>query len=306
MAEQTHSIVKAQQDPSVQALAAAAIRLRERARHHGKLQIILAIVVPVGLVTLKIAWEPATPAAVLYAIIILLVFTLLLDRSRTAALAAAARAFEKYETEVLSLNWNSRVAGNEPSAEDLAGVPATKSSTPSPEDTVDLYPPEVDQLPLEYGRVACQCGAASWNSEAAARYLSRLRVGAGVIVLASLAAGLALQPTAESAMTTLIALTPMAYWILREQRGYKAAGQLAARINQRAESAWRNAMAETMKGAALNAVARGIQDDVYAFRAARPVTPRWALRRFWLQSAPGRPNFEKLRTEYARMAAGQT
>ena len=306
MAEQTHSIVRSQQDPAVQALAAAAMRLRERARHNGKLQIILAMVVPVGLVALKIAWEPATPAAVLYAIVILLIFTLMLDRSRTVALAAAARAFEKYEIEVLSLDWNSRVAGDEPGADDLAQVPAAKSSTPSPEDTVDPYPAEVDQLPLEYGRVACQSFAVSWNAEAAARYISRLRVGVGVIVLVSLTAGLVLQPTAESAVTTLIALAPMAYWVVREQRGYRAAGQLAARINQRAESAWRNAMAETMKGAALNAVARGIQDDIYAFRASRPVTPRWALRRFWLKSAPGRRSFEMFRTEYARLAAGQS
>ncbi len=306
MTEQTHSIVKSQQDPDVQAMASAATRLREKARHQGKLQVVLIVVVPVLLVVLKIAWEPATPAAVLYAIVILLVFTLGLDRSRAATLAAAARALEKYDCAVLGLDWNGRVTGDEPSPDDLAAVPAAKSSSPSPEDSIDPYPAEVDQLPLPYGRVACQSLLAPWNVEAAARYGSRLWSGAAAIAVVSLGAGLALRPTAEGAVTTLIALMPVAYWILREQRSYRVAGQLAERINQRIESAWRNAMAETIQGRALDTVARGIQNDIFAFRAARPVTPRWAFRRFWLQSAGGRPSFERFRSEYAHLASGRT
>lgn len=302
MTEQTHSIIESQQGEDARALASAAMSLREKARQQAKLAFILAVIIPTLLVAVKLAWDPATPGAVLYAIVMLLVFTLVLDRSRATVLTAAARALEKYDCEILALGWNGRVAGEEPSLEALAGLPAPTS--PSPEDTVDLYPAEVDQLPLPYARVASQSWLASWNGEAAERYVSRLWMGAAGLAVVALGAGAAIRPNVETALTTAIALTPIVYWILRQQRGYRTAGQLASRIGQRAESAWRNAMAETIQGPALDSVARGIQDDIFVFRAARPVTPSWAWRRFWQASPTGRPNFDQFRKDYVRMAGG--
>jgi len=305
MTEQTHSIIESQQGADARTLASATISLREKARQQAKVTFILAVIVPTLLVALKLAWEPATPGTVLYAIVMLLVFTLVLDRSRTAVLTAAARALEKYDCEVLALPWNGKVAGEEPSLEALAEVSAVATPTPSPEDAIDLYPAEVDQLPLAYGRVAGQSWLAAWNGEAAERYTSRLWTLAAGLAVVALGVGAVLRPTLETALTTVIALVPMVYWILRQQRGYRTAGQLASRVGQRVESAWRNAMAETIQGTALDSVARGIQDDIFVFRAAKPVTPRWAWRRFWQASPTDRPNFEQFREDYARLADGR-
>ena len=305
MAEPTHSIAETQQDPDVQRYAAAAVRLREAARRQGRMQVVLAVVIPALLVALKIAWEPATPAAVLYAIVILLVMTVGLDRMRVLALSAAARAREKYDCAVLALPWNRRIAGEEPTDEALDAVPAGKSAT-TPEDAVDPYPMEVDQLPLPYGRLACQSLAAMWDETAPQRYGTRLWILAGVLLAVFVAVGYVLRPTTEGALTTIVALTPVAYWIVRQQRGYREAGRLAARVSQRVESAWRNAMAETIQGAALDAVARGIQDDIFAFRAAHPVTPGWAQKRFWTTSSPAGATIERFRSDYRQLASGRS
>jgi hypothetical protein len=40
-------------------------------------------------------------------------------------------------------------------------------------------------------------------------------------------------------------------------------------------------MAATIQPSALPLLARGIQDDIYAFRRRQPVIPRWAAKRYW-------------------------
>ena len=282
MPNDAHSITDAQHSAEAGDLRAVAAALKALVGKQDRLAVVASIVVPVILVGLKAAWEPITPIAVLYAFAILLVFALGLDRVRGARLSAAARARERHDCDVLDLPWNPRAAGQEPSPEEREEWSNTVAAAKGGGGGVgDPFPREVDDLPLPYARLACQSLALYWEPTAVQRYVKALGLGTGAVILVLVVAGLALRPNAETAATTLLALSPLVFWAWREQRRWHTAGRRAERVQQRLDSAWRNAMAATIQAATLPSLARGIQDDVYSFRVQQPVIPRWAAKRYW-------------------------
>lgn len=283
MPDDAHSITDAQHSAAAGDLRAAAAAQKALVGKQDRLAVVAGIVVPVILVGLKAAWEPVTPIAVLYAFAIMVVFALGLDRMRGARLRAAARSRERHDCDVLDLPWNPSAAGEEPSPEEREEWSNTVATAKGAggEGAGDPFPREVDDLPLPYARLACQSLALYWEPAAVQRYVKALWLGTGAVILVLVGASLALHPAAETAVTTLLALSPLVYWTWREQQRWHTAGQRAERVQQRLDSAWRNAMAATIKAGSLPSLARGIQNDVYAFRLQQPVIPRWAAKRYW-------------------------
>ena len=283
MSDDAHYITEAQLSAEARDLRAAAAAQKALAGKQDRVAVVVTVVVPVTLVIIKTAWEPMTPVAVFYALGVILAYVLGLERIRAGRLRAAARSREQHDCDVLDLPWNSRATGEEPSPAEqevwkniVAASEGTGGQAPG-----DPFPREVDDLPLPYARLACQSLALYWEPAAIQRYLKALWLGAGTTVLVLIVAGMALHPTTETAATTLLALSPMVYWVWSEQQRWQVAGRRARRVLQRLESAWRNAMAATIQTAALPLLARGIQDDIYAFRRRQPVIPRWAAKRYW-------------------------
>ena len=283
MPDDAHSISETQLYDEARALRAAAAAQKALLAKQDRLAVVIGVAVPVILVILKAVWEPITPVAVLYAFAVLLAFALGLDRVRAPRLRAAARSRERHDCDVLDLPWNRRAAGEEPSPaerEEWDHAVAAAKGTGAP-GSGDPFPREVDDLPLPYGRLACQSLALYWEPVAVQRYVKALWLVTGAVILVLVGASLALRPTTETAVTTMLALSPLVYWTWLEQQRWHAAGQQADRVLQRLESAWRNAMAATIQAGALPSLARGIQDDIYAFRLRQPVIPRWAAKRYW-------------------------
>jgi hypothetical protein len=283
MPDDAHSITEVQLHDEARDLRAVAAAQKVLVGKQDRVAVVIAVAMPVILVILKTIWEPITPIAVLYAFAILLAFVLGLDRVRAPRLRAAARSREQHDCDVLNLPWNPRAAGEEPGPAEReewkSAVAAAKGS--GSQGRGDPFPREVDDLPLPYARLACQSLALYWEPSAVQRYVKALWLGAGVTVLVLLIAGLALHPTTETTATTLLALSPLVYWVWREQQRWQAAGRRAGRVLERLGSAWRNAMAGTIQAGTLPALARRIQDDIYAFRLQQPVIPQWAATRFW-------------------------
>ena len=283
MPDNAHSITEAQLSDEARDLRAAAAAQKALVGKQDRVAVTIGVAVPVVLVVLKAVWEPITPIAVLYAFAVLLAFVLGLDRVRAARLRAAARSRERHDCDVLDLPWNPRAAGEEPSPgerDEWNNTVAAVKGAGGP-GMGDPFPREVDDLPLPFARLACQSLALYWEPAAVQRYVKALWLGTGAVILVLVGAGLALNPTTETAITTILALSPLVYWTGREQQRWHAAGQRADRVLQRLESAWRNAMAATIQAGALPSLARGIQDDIYAFRLGQPVIPRWAAKRYW-------------------------
>ncbi len=283
MPDDTHSIAEAQLSAEASDLRAAAAAQKALVGKQDRVAVVVSIVVPVILTILKTAWEPITPIAVFYAFGVLLAYVLVLGRVRTARLRSAARSREWHDCDVLDLPWNQRATGDEPSPAELEEWKNTVAASKGTggQRVGDPFPREVDDLPLPYARLACQSLALYWEPAAVQRYVKALWLWAGAAVLVLLLAGLAIRPTTETAVTTLLALSPLVYWVWREQQQWQIAGRRAGRVLQRLESAWRNAMAATIQPSALPLLARGIQDDIYAFRRRQPVIPRWAAKRYW-------------------------
>ncbi len=302
MPDDAHSITDAQHSAEAGDLRAAAAAQKALVAKQDRLAVVASIVVPVILVGLKAAWETITPIAVLYAFAILVVFALGLDRVRGTRLRSAARSRERHDCDVLDLPWNPGAAGQEPSPAEREEwsdtVAAAKSGVGG---AGDPFPREVDDLPLPYARLACQSLALYWEPAAVQRYVKALWLGTGAVILVLLVAGLALRPTTETAVTTLLALSPLVYWAWREQQRWHTAGQRAERVQQRLDSAWRNAMAVTIQEAALPSLARGIQDDVYAFRLQQPVIPRWAAKRYWQRLSHDARHIDTFVDDYDRL-----
>lgn len=282
MPDDAHSITEAQLSTEARDLRATAAAQKTLVGQQDRNTLILTVVVPVIMVIIKTAWEPITPIAVFYAFGILLASVLGLDRIRAARLRAAARSHERHDCDVLNLPWSPRAAGEEPSPAELEewrDVVATEKG--GGKVSGDPFPREVDDLPLPFARLACQSLALYWEPAAVQRYVKTLWLGAGVGVAVLVVTGLAFRPGTESAATTLLALSPLVFWVWREQQRWNTAGRRAGRVLQRLESAWRNAMATTIQAASLPSLARGIQDDVFAFRLQQPVIPSWAAKRYW-------------------------
>ncbi len=302
MPDDAHSITDAQHSAEAVELRATAATLKTLVRKQDRLAVVGSIIVPVILVGLKAVWETITPIAVLYAFAILVVFALGLDRVRGARLRSAARSRERHDCDVLDLPWNPRAAGQEPSpAEQEEWSDTVAAAKSGGGEAGDPFPREVDDLPLPFARLACQSLALYWEPAAVQRYVKALWLGTSAVILVLLVAGLALCPTTETAATTLLALSPLVYWAWREQQRWHTAGQRAERVQQRLDSAWRNAMALTIQAAALPSLARGIQDDVYAFRLQQPVIPRWAAKRYWQRLSYNARHIDTFVDDYDRL-----
>lgn len=301
MSDPTPSIVEAQDQATARNLRRAAGRLRERARAGTPVWVLL-VLVPAALAVTKTAWEPATPAAVFYALAIMLAATLGFGRRPEKLRRAAARALEYHDCTVLDLVWNARAAGPEPTDEELSDWQGAADDGATG-GAIDPFPIELARLDLPFARVACQNLAVRWDAAAGRLYLKRLWQGLGAVTVVVVAGGLALRPQPETAATSLIALAPVAYWIWRQRTAFREADRLADRVAQRAGSAWRNAMARSIQAPALASVARGVQDDIFAFRAAEPLPPRWAAGRWW-GGGPGiRATVDRLEGQYERLQA---
>lgn len=282
MSDDAHSISEAQLSPEARALRAAAAAQKELVRKQDRIAVIVCIVVPVILVSLKLAFDRATPVAVFYAIIVLLAYVMGLDRRRAGQLKASARARERHDCDVLDLPWSRRAASVEPTAEEMKRwQSAAEANKGAPSSGGDPFPREVDELPLPYARLACQSLALYWEPGAVARYVKAIGIGAAVLLALFVAVGLVLRPGTEAVATTLMGLSPVVYWAWRETRRWRDAGRRASRVTERLNSAWRNVVARTIQEGSLPSLARGIQDDVYAFRLHQPVIPQWAAKRYW-------------------------
>lgn len=282
MPDDAHAISEAQLTTVARELRSAAAGYKELVRRQDRIAALACLAVPVILVSAKLAWPPIAPIAVLYAIGVLLAYVLGADRSRGNHLKASARARESHDCQVLDLAWSRRAAGEEPDDGETKRWAAAASAAKGPgSGGGDPFPREVDQLPLTYGRLACQSLTLYWEPTAVERYLKALGIGASVLIALLLVTGLVLRPGAEAVTSTLLGLSPVVFWVWREQRRWREAGRRASRVTERLNSAWRSAIAKTIQEGALPSLARGIQDDIYGFRLHQPVIPGWAAKRYW-------------------------
>jgi len=281
--------------PASQALRAAAVAARIRQQSIHTRMALLALGGPLLVVGAAIAWEPAARAAMIFAVGFYMAWTLRLGRVEDGPAAEAARWREALDCEAFDLTWNRAVAGTRPSPPE-GGASAPTTERPPAE--ARPFPIQADAVPLPFGRLLCQMAALDWDGEAARRYRTTLGTIAGVLAILLLAGTVLRHPGEESILVTVFALSPIAWWLLHVHRGHQRAGALAARIAERVESAWRTMLAGTLQPPAMAGLARGIQNDLFAFRVARPALLPPLAKRYWPVVPPGERRLDGLLADY--------
>ncbi len=251
--------------PSDQARAlrsAAAAREKLGAEQLRRFALIMMLGPPI-LAVAKTVWEPLTPVAVVTALALLAgrLFRGLGMAAGQRQIREAALARELHDCRLLALPWNQQVAGREPPvATDAA--PAGAGEQP---------PGWLAEVPVPQARLLYQRDAVAWNGAWAAAYRQRLLTIHpplwGLLLLAATLLG----PGFEGMLTTVVVLSPSIIWLVEETGQTATAGRAADRVRERTRSAWRTALSGALAGEALLRVSRGIQDNLFAFRADRPV-----------------------------------
>jgi hypothetical protein len=302
--EESHSIREAQTTPEARALRDVAAGLKGTVRKQDRHSAVACILVPILLVILKLVVEATTTVAVLYALVTLFALALGLDRRRGERLTAAARARERHDCDVLDMSWSTRAAGDEPDSDEITSWPSLVADGPGGKATGgDPFPKDIETLPLPFARLACQSLAVYWEPTAVRRYLATLAAGTGGIAIVLVAAGWALRPGTEDAITTLLALLPMGAWVMRERRRWTEAAAVADRVTERLSSAWRNAVGAAIQATSLTSLSRSIQDDIFAFRQHQPVIPLWAAKRYWQRLTYDARRIDQFVDQYHAQAA---
>lgn len=184
---------------------------------------------------------------------------------------AAARIQEAFDCDVLELKWNDLKAGKHIDPE-LVKAQSTKYEKWGDEMPTlkDWYSPQVDELPLHFGRIICQRANCWWDSTQRRHYAAWLvGIVAWVFVVVC---GLALSGGASVEALILkgiLPLTPALLIALRQFTEQREAADRLDKLKDHCGTIWKEALSGKSKSA-LADMSRNLQDEIFENRRKAP------------------------------------
>ena len=236
-------------------------------------QIILTVILPMLVALASIFLPELRPFVAVLSIAALLIDIFYLDRRQKKLLRAAASTAERFDCNVLQIEWNRVSIGSTPSdAQTHEWSNDYKARVANDGRILDWYPIAVRLAPEHQARVMCQLTNAQYDGRLREKY--RLTIGvAGILCVLSLClAGLLARLTLQEFI--LIAVTPalpILLWSGREFiRQLETDGPLRD-IQDRAFEAWNDTLVEKEDTDQLRTVSRALQDAIFGYRVRSPL-----------------------------------
>jgi hypothetical protein len=199
---------------------------------------------------------------------------------------SAARVQEAFDCDVLELSWNELRAGKTPNPE-LIKEQSDKYGKWRGEmpPLTNWYAPEVDDLPLHIGRIACQRSNCWWDSKQRRCYACCVITAVSLVFVVVLALSLGAGFTVEDFVLKVIApLSPALLLGIRQYSEQMEAATRLDRLKEHSERLWNDALSGE-SGTDVSIRARSLQDEILENRRKSPLVFDRIYR--WL-----RPNYE--------------
>lgn len=262
----------AQDTPEMLQLLAAQRHLYRSARSLLAWDLALSVAVPAALVALGLRWPALGPWATGLALVAAAADNLLLDRVQRRRRELGARTQEQFDVQVLELPWNADRVGERVDPEMVAAAAKRVSDPRELHKLRGWYPTAVVRVPIGIARLICQRTNCRWD-ESLRREVSTFCKAAVVLIAAGvIAVGLFTDWSVLHLLTVLVGpLAPLVARCIRQWVRHDDTVERLTQLRQDIATAWRGALDGSLRGDALLAVARRIQDRIYEHRKDAPL-----------------------------------
>lgn len=263
-------------------LLAASSDVYGRAKKILGLQVLLTVGGAVAASFVSASWPGIKSWTVLYAVVVSLLDTFVLERAQARFRKLGAQIQELFDGELFGLTWNGFVAGDPPTAEDIAEHGNVfLNRQPDAPFLKDWYPNEIAPLPLAYASLVCQRTNCWWDERLRRRYFVGL-VGLLALLAGSVTAfGLVRQLTLDQFFLAVLApLWPALVWGMREGFKQHDAAISAGKLRVHVEKLWERCLHSSLSAEELSNEIRSLQAEIYRGRANRPLVFDWVHRMF--------------------------
>ncbi len=211
--------------------------------------------------------------ASLYGICVAIIDAAVLDPLQKSLKHKAALIQERFDCDVLRLEWPEWKGVGRPDAE-LVHEEAGRYRRRDPEFATlrDWYPVVVGVLPLHLARIVCQRSSLRYDSGLRRRYNGWVVALLAALSVAVFASGLAGGVSVEKFVLTFLApLSPAFLWAIREFKRQGEAAEALEKLKKQAEGLWADALGNADPSGDYELRARRLQDEILERRRNNPL-----------------------------------
>jgi len=257
-----NGIVSRQNLPDNIKKLAAQRHFYSRAKRLSAFQAALDVFSPIGGAIAVVLKPDADVWAATIGIAVAILDTLWLEPKQSDFRELGANIQEEFDCSVLELPWNTPLAGERVSPEDIhEAYKAYKRSKVAPLE--DWYPKAVGTLPLFQARVICQRTNSWWDSKLRRRYCGWINGTLAVVIASVIILGLINGMSLQKFVLAVVApLLPAILWAGREYRRQKDTALRSDRLRGYGESLWEQLTKNEMDESEVSKRSRELQDAI--------------------------------------------
>jgi hypothetical protein len=180
----------------------------------------------------------------------------------------AAKIQERFDTKVLSLDWNAINIGLIPGSEYIK-IFSTKQKNKKNGDQglKDWYSSIVDSVPIHVGRFICQRSNLSWDVYLREKYLKLIIISSGIIALLVLLIGVQYELNIKDIVLNIASpLLPIVTFCIDQYRDNKESIENLKKLKDDLNSGWQGLISTNQVPEEAYVISRRIQDEIYKNR----------------------------------------
>lgn len=276
------SILLQQNSERHRILLSASSDVYGRAKKVLALQICLTVGGAIVTSFLSAGWPGTKSWTVLYAVVVSLLDTFVLERVQAKCRKLGAQIQELFDIELFGLSWNGFAVGESPTTEEIVEHSNTfLERQPNASFLRDWYPADIGPLPLHYATLVCQRTNCWWDERLRRRYLWGIVATISVLATVLTAYGLARDLTFEKFLLTVLApLWPALVWGMREAFKQHDAAVSAGKLRAQVEKLWERCLQSPLSTSDLSREVQLLQTEIFRGRSSRPLVFDWVHRLF--------------------------
>ncbi|AFM26124.1 hypothetical protein Desti_3473 [Desulfomonile tiedjei DSM 6799] len=257
---------------------AASSYLYGRAKVRLGCQILFTVLIPIlfSIITVLVGdsqdWKHLKVWAVAYGVALSILDVLFLDSEQKRLKLEAAKIQEIFDCELFDMEWRTFKIGSKPSAESIVAAAKAYKKTAKNEIDKTWYAPEVGDLPLYQGIVACQRSNVMWDANLRRRYNKWIRLILTLAIILTIVIGIGKQLSVSDLVLSVFApISPAILWAIREYRRQVDTCDTLDKLIKHADSLWTKAKDPASSPEKITTEARFLQDEIYDHRRSCPL-----------------------------------
>lgn len=193
----------------------------------------------------------------------------------------AAKIQERFDTKVLSLNWNTINIGNVPDSEDIKTYSEKyKKENNGYDGLSNWYSSTLDSIPLNVGRYICQRSNLSWDMFLRAKYINYITIFSILFSVIVLFLGFLSDPNLKGFVLNIaMPLLPIVIFCIEQYRDNKESIENLKNLKQDLNSCWQE-LISNQNNESIEITSRRIQDEIYKNRKDNQLIFDWIYNKY--------------------------